>query len=153
MAPIWIDRTDGPWLYAEQARTVAPDHPYRRRVYQLAARPDGALESRVYEPSDPIGLTGAWRDPVRFAVAKLDLATSLNARAGCTVVLHPQPDSSFKGGTEGQGCVSALQAASYATSEATINAAQVVTWERGYNAAGVQVWGSLHGGYVFRRIE
>jgi hypothetical protein len=151
VAPIWPDRTDGPWLYVEQALTDAPAHPYRQRVYQLAARPDGALESRVFELLDPIGLTGAWQNPTRFE--RLEPATSLNARAGCTVVLYWQSDGTFKGGTEGQGCTSTMQGASYATSEASIGPTELITWDRGYNAAGIQVWGSLHGGYVFNRIE
>jgi CpeT protein len=149
-ARIWPERADGPWLYVEQALTDAPDHPYRQRVYQLAARADGSLESRIFELNDPIGLTGAWQDPSRFA--KLDPA-GLITRAGCAVIFHPQPDGSFKGGTEGQGCASTLGGASYAISEATINTRQVITWDRGFNAAGTQVWGSLHGGYIFKRVE
>jgi len=149
-ARIWPDRADGPWLYVEQSLPDAPDHPYRQRVYQLATRADGSLESRVFELNDPIGLTVAWQDPSRFA--PLDPA-SLVARAGCSVILHPQPDGSFKGGTEGQGCASTLRGASYATSEATISARQVITWDRGFNAAGTQVWGSLHGGYIFKRVD
>jgi CpeT protein len=147
---IWPDRADGPWLYVEQALPDAPAHPYRQRIHQLGARTDGSLELRVFELSDPIGFTGAWQDPSRFA--KLD-PTSLIGRPGCSVVLHPQPDGSFKGGTEGRGCASTLHGASYATSEATISPRQVITWDRGYNAAGTQVWGSTHGGYVFTRVE
>jgi CpeT protein len=147
---IWPGSSDGPWLYAEQTLTDAPDHPYRQRIYQLVARSDGALELRVFELNDPIGFTRAWQDPARFA--KLDPA-SLIARVGCAVILHLQPDGSFKGGTEGRGCASTLGGASYTTSEATISARQLITWDRGYNAAGTQVWGSIHGGFIFQRVE
>lgn len=150
VAPIWTDRNDGPWLYAEQALTDAPDHPYRQRIYQLAARADGALECRVFDLPDPIGATGAWKEPARLARLKpADLAT----HDGCTLVLRVQPDGSFKGGTGGKGCASTLQGASYATTEATITAKETALWERGYNASGTQVWGSVHGGYAFKRIE
>ncbi len=150
LARIWPDRTDGPWLYLEQALTDALDHPYRQRVCQLAARADGSFESRVFELTDLIGLTGAWKEPARFA--KLD-PSSLIPCVDCTVILQVQPDGSFKGGTEGNGCGSTLRGASYATTETSISNQQIITWERGYNASGVQVWGSIHGGFIFKKIE
>ena len=147
---IWPGRTDGPWLYAEQALTDAPDHPYRQRVFQLAERPDGALTVAIYELANPIALTGAWREPALFE--KLE-PKDLVAQEGCTWVLRLQANHSFKGGTEGQGCASALRGATYSTCEAEIVAQQNIVWDRGYNATGVQVWGSVHGGYIFKRVE
>ena len=149
-APIWTERPDGPWLYAEQALTDAPDHPYRQRIYQLAARTDGALECRVFELPDPIVATGAWKDPTRLA--KLTPA-DLTIHAGCILILRAQPDGSFKGGTAGKDCANALRGARYATTETTVTPNGVITWERGYNASDTQVWGSIHGGYHFKRIE
>lgn len=150
VAPIWIDRTDGPWLYAEQALTDAQDHPYRQRIYQLATRTGGALEFRVFDVPDPIAATGAWKDPARLGkLSPADLAP----HEACTLILREQPDGLFKGGTEGKGCINTLRGASYATTEITITPKETITWERGYNATDTQVWGSLHGGYVFKRIE
>ena len=150
VAPIWTDRPDGPWLYAEQALPNAPDHPYRQRIYQLATRPDGTLESRIFDLPDPIAATGAWKDPTRLArLTPADLTT----HEGCTLILHAQPDGSFKGGTEGKGCVNTLHGASYATTEITLTAKETIIWERGYNASDTQIWGSTHGGYIFKRIE
>ena len=147
---IWSDRSDGPWLYVEQALPDAPDHPFRQCIYQLAARPDGAVQFRVLDLPDPIAATNAWKDPARLA--KLTPA-DLTAHEGGSVVLRLQPDGSFKGGTEGKGTASSLRGASYATTELTVTAKETVIWERAYNASDVQVWGSLHGGYVFRRVE
>src|SRR5260221_1423543 len=67
VAPIWRDRTDGPWLYSEQALTDGLEHPYRQYIYQLATRADNALEVRIFELPDPIAATGAWKDSVRLA--------------------------------------------------------------------------------------
>lgn len=150
ITPIWTERSDGPWLYLEQALADAPAHPYRQLIYQLATRSDHALEARIFELSDPVAATGAWKDPA--LLAKLTPA-SLAPREGCTLVLHLQPGGTFKGGTEGTGCASSLRGASYRTIETVISNLQIVTWERGYNAAGTQVWGSIHGGYVFKRVE
>jgi CpeT protein len=150
ITPIWTDRSDGPWLYLEQALADAPAHPYRQLIYQLATRPDHSLEARIFEPPDPIAATGAWKDST--LLAKLTPA-NLVTREGCTLVLQLQPGGTFKGGTEGTGCASALRGASYSTIETVISNLQIVTWERGFNAAGTQVWGSIHGGYVFKRVE
>ena len=150
VAPLWTDRTDGPWLYAEQALTDAQDHPYRQRIYQLATRTGGALEFRVFDLPDPIAATGAWKDPARLG--KLSPA-DLSTHEACTLILREQPDGSFKGGTEGKGWANSLRGATHATSEITITAKETITWERGYNATDTQVWGSIHGGYVFKRIE
>lgn len=150
ITPIWPDRADGPWLYLEQALVDAPAHPYRQLVYQLARRPDDTLTVIVFELPDPIAATGAWKDSSLFS--KLSPANLL-PREGCALVLRLQPGGTFQGGTEGTGCLSGLRGASYSIVEAVISNLQIVTWERGYNAAGAQVWGSIHGGYVFRRVE
>ena len=150
IAPIWTDRPDGPWLYLEQALADAPAHPYRQLIYQLAARSDDTLEARVFELTDPVAATGAWKDPTLLIKLTPD---KLVTREGGTLVLRLQPGGTFKGGTEGTGCASTLRGASYSTIETVISNLQIVTWERGFNPAGTQVWGSIHGGYVFKRVE
>lgn len=150
IAPIWTERPDGPWLYFEQALSDAPEHPYRQYIYQLVTRGGDALEVRVFDLPDPITATGAWKDPARLA--RLTPA-SLSVREGCNLILRLQSDGSFKGGTEGKGCANTLRGASYSIAETTLSNLQLITWERGYNAAGVQVWGSIHGGYVFKKAE
>lgn len=150
VALLWPDRPDGPWLYAEQALTDAPDHPYRQRIFQLSPRADDAVVCRIFDLPDPIAATGAWKDPARLA--KLS-PTALTPHDGCSLILRPQPDGSFKGGTEGKACLGPVPGIAYATNETTVSAKETITWERGYNASGTQIWGSLHGGYIFRRIE
>lgn len=146
---IWPDRTDGPWLYAQQAPADAVDQPYRQRVHQLARRPDGSFESRVFTLADPVAATGPWRKPA--PLADLTLA-ALTSRDGCTVFLHPKPDGSFVGRTEGKGCASELRGAAYATSEITLTPAEIVSWDRGFNSSDKQVWGAPIGGYRFKRL-
>jgi hypothetical protein len=150
ITPVWTERSDGPWLYLEQALADAPTHPYRQLIYQLARRADDTLAVHVFELPYPIAATGAWKDP--SLLAKITPA-NLVPREGCTLVLSLQAGGMFKGGTEGTGCASNLRGASYSTVETAISNLQIVTWERGYNAAGAQVWGSIHGGNVFTRVE
>jgi hypothetical protein len=49
---IWSDRTDGTWLYAEQALTDGLDHPYRQLVYQVTAGIEGRFEIHLFELPD-----------------------------------------------------------------------------------------------------
>lgn len=151
LAPIWPDRTDGPWLYVEQALSDAPTHPYRQLVYRLSAHPDGSLGYQIFDVPDLIALTGAWREPDRFKQFTPD---NLIPREGCSVVLHVQSDGSFAGGTVGDGCTSStLPGVTHMTSLVTVAPQKTVTWDRGYNANGAQVSGSIHGGYSFKRVE
>ncbi|MBX3739020.1 MAG: chromophore lyase CpcT/CpeT [Candidatus Didemnitutus sp.] len=146
---IWTNRDDGPWLYVEQALADAPDQPYRQRVYQLALSRDGALEARIFTLDDPIKATGAWRKSLPLS----DLTpTRLAFNEGCTVYFHAMPDGSLLGATQGDGCASDLRGATHATTEATLTSDKIIWWERGFNAAGRQVWGSATGGYLFKRV-
>lgn len=147
---IWTDRTDGPWIYVEQARGDALDRPYRQRVYRLQAIEDGGIRSDVYElPGNARDFAGAWREPSRLdAVSPEDL----RLRAGCSVYLKFENDR-WIGSTRGKGCSSNLSGASYATSEVDIDSLGMSTWDRGYDANDQQVWGSVKGPYRFDRVR
>lgn len=150
LVKIWPERTDGVWLYAEQALTDGLDHPYRQHIYQLTSQTDGAIECRVFELPDPIAVTGAWKNPSLLALLT---PANLISQPGCTLILHRAADGSFKGGTEGKGCPNTLHDASYATSELTVDGKLLTTLDRGYNANGAQVWGSVQGAYEFRKAD
>lgn len=146
---IWPERQGEHWLYVEQAMATALDKPYRQRVYKLEARPDGRFVSRVFSlPGDPLKYAGAWKQPQPLAELK---PTDLAERTGCHIVLRRQADGSFVGSTEGRSCPSDLRAAKYATSEVTITADRLHSWDRGFDASGKQVWGAEKGPYQFRR--
>lgn len=148
MTPIWTDRPDGPWLYVEQAAASAQARPYRQRVYRLVDLEGGAVRSDVYTlPGDALRFAGAWRDGAKLAGLTPE---QLTLRAGCSLTLRPvNAGASFVGATEGTGCASDLRGAAYATSEATVTADRLVSWDRGFDSAGRQVWGAVKGGYVF----
>ena len=125
MSPIWRDRTDGVWLYVEQAVAQAANKPYRQRVYRLTHQADGTFKSDVYTlPGDPLQYAGAWNDPARLSAVKPE---ALTLRDGCSISLRAQTDGTFTGATNGTGCASDLRGASYATSEANITPAGLIT--------------------------
>jgi hypothetical protein len=150
MVRIWPERTDAYWLYVEQAMASSLDKPYRQRVYAVKVEPDGKVASHVYElPGDPMGFAGAWKDPRRLDLVNPDL---LVAREGCTVFLEGEGEGEgWKGATRANACVSNLMGAAYATSEVTVTAEALTSWDRGFDKDGKQVWGSKKGAYRFVR--
>lgn len=154
MVRIWAERTDGIWLYVEQAMADRADQPYRQRVYQVHRREDGKLVSEVFllpgKPEEVLKFAGAWKaeEPLRELSPE-----KLVGKAGCAMVMTAVGEGVFKGGTEGKNCPSELRGASYAVSEAEITPKQLRTWDRGYDKQDKQVWGAKKGPYVFDRQE
>lgn len=148
VARVWPNRSDGIWLYVEQAAAESLDRPYRQRVYHLTQPTDTLFESQVLELPDPERRVGAWR--LEQPLADLDPA-DLGAREGCAILLR-RSGNAFAGSTLGRLCESSHRGAAWATSEVILTADRMVSWDRGFDAAGVQVWGAVKGGYVFDRV-
>ncbi len=151
VVPIWTERADGPWLYVEQAASRSLDRPYRQRVYRVMPGDAASVRSRVYElPGDPLRFAGAWRAP-----RPLDRLTpsDLVPMEGCDVVLSRGEDGAWCGGTVGEGCATEWGGAAYATSVVELEPGGMTSWDRGWSAEGVQVWGAVKGPYRFTRLE
>ena len=149
MKRMWHERTDGIWIYAEQASASSADKPYRQRVYRLTQLPDGSFESAVFTFPDPLKYAGDWKSDKPLE----DLNPSkLSPRTGCSVLLVKNDDGSFTGSTKGKGCESDLRSAKYATSVVTITKDEMISWDRGFNDNDQQVWGASKGGYIFKKL-
>ena len=148
MVQIWKDRTDGPWIYVEQAVAENKDKPYRQRVYQLKNRADLRIESIVYTIPDPLRFAGDYIK--EFPLLRIT-PDSLTLREGCDVVLYMDDNGYFEGTTVDKNCSSDLRGASYATSEVIIYKDKLISWDRGFNKNGEQVWGATEGGYIFKK--
>lgn len=146
MAPIWEERTDGYWLYVEQAAKGYFDKPYRQRVYHVTRTKDGRFESAVYTLPDPKAAIGAWKSDKPLANLKPE---SLEVRKGCSVFLAKRDDA-FEGATNEKDCESKLRGATYATSEIRIEKGLVLSWDRGFDATDKHVWGAEKAGYIFK---
>jgi hypothetical protein len=140
--PIWKKRTDGIWLYVEQAMAKRIDKPYRQRVYRLNDVQPGGVESAVFTMKSPLRFAGKPED-----VEKLT-PDSLSQREGCSVFLQ-RSGKKFVGATKEKTCPSDLKNAAYASSEVTITRKMMLSWDRGYNKDDKQVWGAEKGGYRF----
>ncbi len=148
MVPIWSERDDGKWLYVEQAMAERLDKPYRQRVYRVSAVGGDLYKSEVFElPGNPLDFAGYWQTPAAFSALSPE---SLVPREGCAITLK-DTGKGFVGGTHEQDCASSLRGAAYATSEVSLGPQTLISWDRGFDANGVQVWGATKGGYVFRK--
>jgi CpeT protein len=148
MVQLWKDRTDGPWLYIEQAVAESKDKPYRQRVYHLRKRNDGKIERLVYTIPDPLRFAGDYKN--EFPLLRLT-PDSLILKEGCEVILYQADNGYFEGSTVDKNCGSDLRGASYATSEVMIDKDKMISWDRGFDESGNQVWGATNGGYIFKK--
>ena len=149
MVPIWENQHQGTWLYVEQAASWRLDKPYRQRIYQLVEGKDGTIQSIVYSIPDPLRFSGGWKNTEIFSGLEPD---SLRIREGCVVILKRTGPHEYKGATNENDCQSILRGASYATTEVYISKEKIVSWDRGFDSEGLQVWGATKGGYIFSRI-
>lgn len=147
IAPMWTDRADGEWPYVEQAVAGHVDHPYRQRVCRVVASDSGRIVSRVFTIPGPLRFAGTRRDEAPLAALSPD---SLSHREGCDVVLRRTEHGFFEGGTVGTGCHSGLRGAAYATSAVWLTPDRLLSWDRGFDADGKQVWGVERGPLLVR---
>ena len=132
-------------LYLEQSRTGMA--PYRQRLYVIERDGgDDRAVSRVFELNTPTGYVGLCADPKRETFTPDDVVE----RTGCAVHLTRMGDR-FEGGTDERACESTLMGAAYATSVVVLRANGFSSWDRGFNAADMQVWGATAGPYLFAR--
>lgn len=152
MIPIWTERTDGPWLYVEQAVAASADKPYRQRIYHLSYSPGRAeYRSAVYTlPGDPSEYAQAWKNMDLFQ--KL-APGDLSLRDGCDIVMRRSVEGIYSGSTSGRDCPSERSGAAYATSDVVIERHQLTSWDRGYDSNGRQVWGAVKGPYIFKKLS
>lgn len=149
MTQIWPGRSDGFWLYVEQAVAGATSQPYRQRVYRLTPESGGSFRTAVFTlPGDPLRFSDGTGAPRALESISVD---DLAQRDGCDLVLRAQPNGSFAGGTTGKDCPNELKGAKYSTSAVKVSKSTIVAWDRGFDAQDKQVWGATKGGYVFRR--
>jgi hypothetical protein len=151
MKPIWTERTDGFWLYVEQAIVTALDKPYRQRVYNVKVLNDSTIVSKVYTfKGSGLRFAAEWKKDKPLSTLTVD---SLEDRNGCSIYLHKKSKKEFYGSTNNNDCESNLRGAKYATSKVVISPKLLSSWDQGFDATGKQVWGATKGGYLFVKKE
>ncbi len=145
MTPIWSNRTDGKWLYVEQAVASKLDKPYRQRVYHLQHPSKDVFTSDIYTIKDALSFTGLQNDQLKKSKLTFDL---IELKDGCTVTLVKHNDT-YEGGTNADKCPSDLRGAKYATTKIILKKGELDSWDQGFDSSGKQVWGATKAGYIF----
>ncbi len=147
MEPIWRSTDSEFFLYVEQAMSTSLDKPYRQRIYRVVKESDDRFVSYIYNLNAPQRFTGkSGSDPVFTSITP----DSLKVLEGCEVRLSYNAGSNqFEGSTGATSCPSTRSGASYTTSKVVIGPKGMNSWDQGWSAAGVQVWGATKGGYEF----
>jgi hypothetical protein len=146
MVPIWKDRTDGKWLYVEQALASKLDKPYRQRIYHLLHPSSNVYTSDIYTIKDAMSFAGAQNDDTKMQKLRFD---KIELKEGCTVTLNANANNEYQGGTTLDHCPSDLRGAKYATTKITMKNGELISWDQGFDASGKQVWGAEKAGYIF----
>lgn len=154
IARIWPDRTDGIWMYQEQAVITRPGvtpaearhTPYFQRIAHIVRLPDGRLRRDNMVIKNPARFVGLGRPGYYGPLPGPD---DLGA-AGCHNIITPIATGHFTATTE--NCANSYRGAATMLSLAIISPDTYANWDRGFDAAGARVWGPDAGGYIFRRL-
>jgi hypothetical protein len=146
---IWPDRTDGLWLYQEQAIVNAPGlsreqalaRPYFQFVARVVPLGDGSFRRDNYRVREPARFVGANVAALRHA----DLM-----EASCHNRIDRVGAGWYLGRTE--SCANRYRGAVFMESLSVSTPATYVNWDRGFDAQRRRIWGPEAGGYIFDRV-
>lgn len=151
---IWPERTDGQWLYQEQAflgESAAKTDPsmkgkpYFARVIRSVEISPGVVDRSVYRLKSPQKAQGAWKSKAPLAgLSPDDLLSS-----ECAIRVERVAEKMWR--AQSQACPNAYKGATHALSLGIILDGRYANWDRGFDADGAQVWGPDGGGYIFIR--
>jgi len=147
MKRIWAKRKDGAWFYVEQATAESKAKPYRQRVYHVEEVNDSTFTSEIHTIRNGEQYFGAYTDHEKLARLSPD---SIDLMLGCAITLQ-RYKSIYQGSTNGRDCPNKRGGAAYATSEVVLRSDRMISWDRGYDPDGKQVWGAEKGGYIFMK--
>ncbi len=150
IVPVWTERDDGLWFYAEQSMAMDQEHPFMQKVYRLIQSADSTFRIDVAELTTLGQFVGEWKKEAPLSSV---VPESLTVTFGCAVILKNEADSAFDGTTEGKQCESTQRGANYSTLDLRVTESEMIRWDRGFETYGKQIWGSEKGGYIFRRFE
>ncbi|HEV2567437.1 chromophore lyase CpcT/CpeT [Sphingomonas sp.] len=146
---IWPERTDGLWLYQEQAivnqpgktRAQALASPYFQFVARIVPLKSGSFRRDNHRV----------REGARFAGGKTGTLTQADLmEAGCHNRIDRIAAAWFTGTTE--SCANRYKGAASMLSLSVLTNGTYVNWDRGFDLVGARVWGPEEGGYIFDRV-
>jgi hypothetical protein len=140
--------TDSIYLYQEQAIIDKLNQPYRQRVLEITpANNPGTVKSIAYKLQNP----GNFINLCNKNLTERQLSKTAIGEWVCTVLLTPI-EGGFRGETPPEGCPTTARGAVKITNTIMLRPDSMDTSDRGYNAAGQQIWGARDNFYQFRRV-
>lgn len=137
------------FLYQEQALSRKLNQPYRQRFLRIAPSVDGrSVESAAFKPPTGAAWIGLCGKPEAERVVKI----SDIGKSTCSVFLQRQGDK-YVGETKAGGCPSGFKGATRITNHIVLHQAGMDTQDRGFDAAGKQIWGATDEPYQFRWVK
>ncbi len=137
------------FLYQEQALIKNLASPYRQRFLQISPSAySQSVRSLSFKPATPTAWINFCAKPESDrTIQRRDLGTVV-----CSVFLKPSGDA-YVGNTPADGCPANIRGAVRIKNHIVLRAIGMDTWDRGFDAAGQQVWGATEESYQFRHRE
>lgn len=148
---IWPERTDGVWLYQENAWLgdspdetdwSAKERPYFQRIIRLVQTDETTVLRTIYSMTDPQSVVGAFETPEVIAADQLGAP---NCSGPVQRIAQGWWTADFP------TCPSNLRGAVRTHSRSVHGPDGFVNWDRGFTAEGEVAWGPAEGGYIFKR--
>ncbi len=136
-----------PVLYLEEAPVAKPDRPSRQRFLRVEADAEGAIVLRTFDLKDGSAAAGKWRMPADLALFGRN---DVRERTACAVTLKKTGDH-YEGTAAAVECVPAFLGVTRATTEIRVFSDRVETWDRGFGARSVQLFGPTLGPYAWKK--
>lgn len=134
-------------LYREEARLDRLDRPERQRFLRVEEVASGRVVVRMFELKEAASAAGKWRTP---EVLALFSRNDVRDRPACAITMTKKGDH-YEGSATDLGCAPPLLGVSRPTSEIRLWPGRMETWERGFDAKGVQVWGPRKGPFRWEK--
>jgi len=148
LARIWKHRSDGYWLYVEQASAAFESQPFRQRIFHLAYENDSIIQCSNFRIENALNFVEAWRYPSIFDTVD---QSSLIEREGCAVYFY-RDGRDFSGRTRGKKCESHMRGSSYTTSQVRLTDTTMFVVDLWYDSDDSLVYGPKMPGYIFKKI-
>jgi CpeT protein len=147
--PIWQDRIDGEWLYIESNIINSPNKPFRQRILQLVATPNGLIRLYSYTIPRASDFAGAYYFPqVLASLTQSQLSISNN----CELLIELKVTSTFVGETDIDSCITPEGMPSVTTFFA-VSEVNMSFLDGGYDKFGNVVPGRLDIPITFLKLE
>jgi hypothetical protein len=149
MCRIWENRTDGFWIYVEQAYASDTTQPYRQRLYHMIEA-NGSIKDEIYGIKDDSLYLFGWQKPEIFNNLS---DTSIVLKENCGLDFKFQgSENVFEAKTSGCNCKASIPRVAYITSVSKIHNNYLTSWDLGFNETGEIVMGP-ESPYIFEKTS